>query len=182
MIKPRAKELLVFTWVGLTLLVILVWLFSYAGWQQLTYRYPASHQARGIGLEISAGLGRLIIYWDTGARVVYPPAGLTHQSGESGDLLHPWQTAFTRHAFAAALLDPTFPQVASGYELRFPLWLPTILLLAVSCWRVPPSMKRYRRRVRGMCEACGYDLRASPDRCPECGMSRSIESDSTVAV
>ncbi|HEY4329402.1 MAG TPA: hypothetical protein VGN88_06680 [Phycisphaerae bacterium] len=45
--------------------------------------------------------------------------------------------------------------------------IPLVLyLLAILVLR--PS-RRVRRRAQGLCEICGYDLRASTDRCSECG-------------
>jgi len=51
----------------------------------------------------------------------------------------------------------------------FPLWVVVILSGIPVVLYVRRSRRRRFRIKSGLCLACGYDLRASADRCPECG-------------
>jgi hypothetical protein len=55
-----------------------------------------------------------------------------------------------------------------------PPWVPCLVAAAII---VAPAMKR-RRHVPGHCRACGYDLRGSGERCPECGTAMEVDNAS----
>jgi hypothetical protein len=60
------------------------------------------------------------------------------------------------------------PPISVNYIL-VPYWLPC---LATAVLPATWLQRRWRRRNRfgpGFCPSCGYDLRATPHRCPECG-------------
>ena len=64
-------------------------------------------------------------------------------------------------------LDLSF--IISGVRLLIPWWLLSAAF-AVTAVALGASLARLRGRgCQGLCPACGYDLRATPDRCPECG-------------
>ena len=77
------------------------------------------------------------------------PAG---EPGNFGDTIRPgWTNA------SLTILWLLFIVASIGTSAAFP---------AICVYR---AFRRRRLILAGQCRNCGYDLRASPDRCPECG-------------
>jgi hypothetical protein len=50
-----------------------------------------------------------------------------------------------------------------------PHWLPALVLSLLPLFRLIRHLRRRSLLLPGHCLHCGYDLRATPSRCPECG-------------
>lgn len=82
-----------------------------------------------------------------------------------------------RLEFAAGAMDRAEQEsVTQEWHRRFdvasrplPVWPVALVLLTPSIGWAALALRQRRRRMRNQCPACGYDLRATPDRCPECG-------------
>jgi hypothetical protein len=57
-----------------------------------------------------------------------------------------------------------------AFELYVPFWFLAAALLAMPFVAAARLVRSRRRIRRGVCLDCGYDLRATAGRCPECGM------------
>jgi hypothetical protein len=65
--------------------------------------------------------------------------------------------------------QPFTTRIHNGYSIwvPHPLLIVAMLIWPIRRWR---RLRRLQQRGRaGLCLSCGYDLRATPDQCPECG-------------
>ena len=103
-----------------------------------------------------SGNGRLDVWYvRPGGRSVNP--GWQHRTTEYPGG-YPVVVFGDRFKFRSADLSATVPYWAA--------WLVSAVLPVLWAWR-SPARRRRRRAAQGQCPACGYDLRATPGRCPE---------------
>jgi hypothetical protein len=58
-------------------------------------------------------------------------------------------------------------------DLTLPMWM---LVIVFGIGPMVGLARRWRRRGPGYCAACGYDIRATPQRCPECGTEVGVNA------
>jgi hypothetical protein len=130
--------------------------------------------ARNVG-EFRAATQRA---WDASLwhRLALKPDTSWKQSGfEFHRGVHKWEKFYLdyRYSYGGGDINSTHVRRESGQSrywlLAIPYW-PLVslgLVLPASLFAVR-AMRAERRRARNLCQHCGYDLRATPDRCPEC--------------
>lgn len=153
----------------------LVWIRSYMRWDEVLLRRdghtwvnsyrgcltvaredffgpPATRLGRGRRIASSPNL---LVYWSVDSVSFPPPSYVTK--------------AVLGFVFSESAGWPWYSGSKTRRIVQVPYWslllltaIPMLPWLRVTLWT-------WSRRRRGCCEACGYDLRATQGRCPECG-------------
>ena len=106
-----------------------------------------------------------------------PPRVLT-----SGELhwYHPPAPAFNFAGFRVQQGFRAQYMIEYGRVYTVPFWFLTLLFAVAPSiwlrdrWRAWRRARREHLREAGVCPICGYDLRATPARCPECGTPNTV--------
>jgi hypothetical protein len=146
---------------------------------------------------VSSGNGGLCFEWgrtDFAYRDAGEAAQMRRQSGYVFDSRYRLNYSKTARWYGGTLYDNNYDHRFAGFALRswrdtptspyggWGMCVPWVALSAASAL-LPGSFLRQtmrrrrdeRRRHMKLCLACGYDLRSTPDCCPECGaVSRSV--------
>jgi hypothetical protein len=165
-----------------------VWALSHWRMDEWTYHGPASADggyARIVDVASDDGLVEVHATWvDVRAKESWT-AGYTtgtaatdRQMGERiGHYVRYWGGSYQHGIFISRQTRSLqgrgpFPPGAFDTYVIVPYWMPMAALAVLPIFELRHIFRwrrRRHRRLHGLCLVCGYDLRGTPQRCPECG-------------
>jgi len=87
-----------------------------------------------------------------------------------------WDYPLKEFKFLGVKFGGLWGQDSMLWNLIIPFWLLTTLTAILPLFEIPlllGAFERSMRQTHGLCLNCGYDLRASPTTCLECGQPTS---------
>lgn len=169
------RKLFIVVWSPSLLMIMItagMWARSYWIYDGISWRWE------NVLAGIQSKAGRISLNW-TGDMPV--PGGYGRRSFSLGTQPHfsdLWDFRL-EHFMVWAGANPPY-KALTNHVLTMPYWfplLPWILSIGIMQLR---RRRRHRHLAMGLCLRCGYDLRATPDRCPECGMVPDKPADLSI--
>jgi hypothetical protein len=180
MIGRITSRLLIVLGLILTIAVVCAWFSSRSQTTEVGYNgrhwYASISDANGGIVLNQSTVSKNTWQPKPGLTITTMPFGLFRRTIPSTDLGQSmlWNMADVKRkllGFTVAAGSPDFLVHRYAIEvIPYPGCLAATL--GISAIALFPVLRSNRRSRRGQCLACGYDLRASTDRCPECGLAK----------
>jgi hypothetical protein len=143
--------------VGLVGFLLIMWAVSYLDLELATPWLPFT---------VRAG------FWNGTFGVIRAMEEIGRKAAEEARTASQWDLAGFRYFYGYTMWGVSGPKGVPSYLIMIPCWFLVLasLPLGIHRWRRLHKERVLRfREKHGLCLECGYDLRASTERCPECG-------------
>ena len=142
-------------------------------WTRSYFSYDLAGRGGAYGVALGSYRGHLLLFYWRDDSTAPSAAVWGYIAGPTTEAQSVWEEINKSAAFCLLGFGIAHSDDAATRGLSNAIFAPDWFVMLVVGWpafQMTRSVLRTRRRRRlGLCLQCGYNLRATPDRCPECG-------------